>query len=62
MIIRLLMTAMIVLAIVKFYLHDSKQTQQTKPAAQVEDIRNQLDEIQSKQEERKQEQLETLGL
>jgi hypothetical protein len=56
------MTAMIVLAIVKFYLHDSKQTQQTKPAAQVEDIRNQLDEIQSKQEERKQEQLETLGL
>lgn len=62
MIIRLLMTAMIVLAIAKYYLHDTKQTQQTKPAAQIEEIRNQLDDIQKKQQEQKQEQLDGLGL
>lgn len=62
MIIRLLMTAMIVLAIAKYYLHDTKQAQQTKPAAQIEEIRNQLDDIQQKQQAQKQKQLDNLGL
>jgi len=62
MIIRLLITAMILLAIAKFYLHDTKQAGQTKPAAQVEDIKQQLDLIQQKQETQNQEQLDSLGL
>lgn len=62
MIIRLLVTAMMLLAIAKFYLHDSKQNEHTAPAAQIEDIQSQLDEIQLKQAEQKQNQLEELGL
>ena len=62
MIIRLLVTAMMLLAIAKFYLHDSKQNEQVRPAAHIEDIQNQLDEIQLKQTEQKQSQLEELGL
>jgi hypothetical protein len=56
------MTAMIVLAIAKYYLHDTKQAQQTKPTAQIEEIRNQLDEIQQKQQAQKKKQLDDLGL
>lgn len=62
MIIRLLMTAMIVLAIAKYYLHDSKQHTANKPAQQIEDIKNQLDDIQRKQKEQTQKHLEHLGL
>ena len=62
MILRLLITAMMLLAVAKFYLHDTKQAEQVKPAAQIEDVQNQLDEIQRKQAEQRQKQLDTLGL
>lgn len=62
MILRLLVTTMIVLAIAKFYLHDSKQTQQTKPAQRIEDVQKQLNEIKQKQEQQTKKQLEDLNL
>lgn len=62
MILRLLVTTMIVLAIAKFYLHDSKQTQQIKPAQKIEDVQKQLNEIKQKQEQQTKKQLEDLNL
>ena len=62
MILRLLITAMMLLAVAKFYLHDTKQAKQTPPSAQIEDIQNQLNDIQLKQAEQKKQQLEQLGL
>lgn len=62
MILRLLIVAMMLLAIAKYYLHDSKPAQQTRPTQQVEDIQNQLDDIQRQQEARRQQQLEAIGI
>lgn len=62
MILRLLITAMMLLAVTKFYLHDTKQAEQTPPSAQIEDIQNQLNDIQLKQAEQKKQQLEQPGL
>ena len=44
MILRLLIAAMMVLAIAKFYLADSKSAE-TKPKQQIEDVQNQLDDF-----------------
>lgn len=51
MIIRILMTAMILLAIAKYYLHDSKQISQNKPAQQIENLQTPQIEIKQRQEE-----------
>ncbi|NVK36290.1 MAG: hypothetical protein HWE18_00070 [Gammaproteobacteria bacterium] len=62
MILRLLIVAMMLLAIAKYYLHDSKSAQQTRPQQQVEAIKNQLDDIQRQQEERRKQQLNAMGV
>ena len=62
MILRLLITVMMLLAVAKYYLHDTKQTEQTRPSAQVEEFQNQLNDIRLKQAEQKKQQLEQLGL
>ena len=62
MILRLLITVMMLLGLAKYYLHDTKQPQQSKPAQKIENIQNQLDEIQRRQAEEKTKQLEALGL
>lgn len=62
MIIRLLVTLMMVLAIAKYYLHDTKQSQQTRPSQQLEDVQEQLDKAQQLQQERRDKQLEAMGL
>ena len=53
MIIRLLVTLMMVLAIAKYYLHDTKQSQQTRPSQQLEDVQQQLDEAQKLQQDQR---------
>lgn len=62
MIIRLLVTLMMVLAIAKYYLHDTKLSQQTRPSQQLEDVQEQLDKAQQLQQERRDKQLEAMGL
>ena len=62
MILRLLITAMMLLAVAKYYLHDTKQTEKTRPNAQIDQIHDQLNDIQAKQAEQKKQQLEQLGL
>ncbi len=44
MTLRLLIAAMMVLAIAKFYLDDSKSAE-TKPKQKIEDVQNQLDDF-----------------
>lgn len=62
MILRLLITAMMLLAVAKYYLHDTKQAENTRPSVQIEELQNQLNDIQLKQAEQKKQQLEQLGL
>lgn len=62
MILRLLIVAMMLLAIAKYYLHDTQPAQQTRPAQQIEDIQNQLNDIQRQQEARRQQQLEAIDI
>lgn len=50
------------LAVAKYYLHDTKQAENTRPSVQIEELQNQLNDIQLKQAEQKKQQLEQLGL
>ena len=64
MLLRLLITAAIVLAIAKYYLHDNKANteQAIKPKAQIEQVQQQLDSFSKKGEEQNQKALKELGL
>ncbi|GAA6133250.1 hypothetical protein NBRC116188_00390 [Oceaniserpentilla sp. 4NH20-0058] len=61
MLLRLLITAMMLLAIAKFYLHDNQQAEKVKPAQQLEDVKTQLKDIKNEQEAQQQKYLEQIG-
>ena len=61
MIIRLLIAMMMVLAIAKYYLHDTQQTDQTKPEVVIKDVKQQLQKIQDQQKENQEKLLEHLN-
>jgi len=61
MILRLLIVAMMILAIAKYYLHDSKHENQTKPEAAIQDVQQQLQEIEEKQKEKQEQYLDQLN-
>lgn len=61
MILRLLITAMMLLAIAKFYLHDNK-TDQIKPKQKVDDIQVQLNDISDQAEQQRKNKLKEMGI
>ena len=62
MILRLLITAMLLLGIAKYYLHDTKQVETIKPKQQIENVQKQLDGFNQKAAEQKEKALKELGL
>jgi hypothetical protein len=64
MIIRLLITAMLLLGIAKFYLNDNKNTDNVdiKPKQQIEKAENKINEINQQAEDRRKKMLEELGI
>lgn len=62
MIIRLLVTAMLLLGITKYYLHDTKQAEVIKPKQQIENVQKQLDSFSQKSAAQKEKALKELGL
>ena len=62
MLIRLLITAALLLAIAKHYLHDTKQTETVKPKAQLEQIETQIKDIKIQADEDRKKALDELGL
>jgi hypothetical protein len=64
MIIRLLITAMLLLGIAKFYLNDNKNTDNVdiKPKQQIEKVENKINEINQQAEDRRKKMLEELGI
>ena len=62
MIIRLLVTAMLLLGIAKYYLHDTKQVEKIKPQQKIEHVQTQLDSFTQKSAEQKEKALKELDL
>jgi len=62
MILKLLITAMLLLGIAKHYFHDSKQAEVIKPKQQIQNVQKQLDSFSQKSAEQKEIALKELGL
>ena len=62
MLIRLLVTAAILLAIAKHYLHDTKQSDIVRPKVQLDHAQKEIDRISQEAEEKREETLKDLGL
>lgn len=62
MLIRLLITAALLLAIAKHYLHDTKQSEAVRPKVQLDHAQQEIDRISEEVEEKREEALKDLGL
>lgn len=62
MILRLLIAAIVLLFIAKFYLEDSESTQTVKPKQHIEQVQSQIDDISKEAEEKRKKALENMGI
>jgi hypothetical protein len=64
MILRLLIAAMMLMAITQFYLQDNKtgEAQPLKPKQQIEHVQTQLDDISEQAEEKRKKAMEEIGI
>lgn len=62
MILRLLIAAIVLLFIAKFYLEDSESPQTVKPKQHIEQVQSQIDDISKEAEEKRKKALENMGI
>lgn len=62
MILRLLIAAIVLLFIAKFYLEDSESTQTVKPKQHIEQVQSQIDDISKEAEEKRKKALKNMGI
>ena len=62
MILRLLIAAVVLLFVAKFYLEGGESTQAVKPKQKIEQVQSQIDDISKQAEEKRKKALEGMGI